>query len=133
MKIENDNSKIIIEALTEQVKLALEAVGYQAVTDVTRDPIPVDTGLMKNSITFALSGEAPVDGSYSADKGDTSGSYTGTAPADKEPTLYIGTNVTYAKYIEFGTSKMTARPFMLPKLRANLANYKEILTKYLKQ
>lgn len=133
MRIENDNRKIILTALTEQAKLALEAVGYQAVSDVTKDPIPVDTGLMKNSITFALSGEAPQIGTYSADKGSVAGSYEGIAPNDKDPTLYIGTNVTYAKYIELGTSKMTARPFMLPKLKANLASYKEILTKYLKQ
>lgn len=133
MRIENDNRKIILTALTEQAKLALEAVGYQAVSDITKDPIPVDTGLMKNSITFALSGEAPKTGDYSADNGDESGSYSGTAPRDKEPTVYIGTNVTYAKYLEFGTSKMTARPFMMPKLKANLGHYKEILTKYLKQ
>ena len=133
MKIENDNRKELLNALEKQVKIALEAVGYQAVSDVTKDPISVDTGLMKNSITFCLSGEAPKLGSYRADRGDGRGSYTGRAPDEHPPALYIGTNVTYAKYIELGTSKMRAKPFFLYKLKANLGNYKNILIKYLKQ
>lgn len=131
MKIKNDRRQEVLTALEEQVKTGLKAVGMQAVSDVTRDPIPVDTGLMKNSITYAISGEPPAIGSYMGSKGK-SGSYSGSAPEDKVPTLYIGTNVHYAKYLEFGTSKMTARPFMMPKLKANLGHYKEILKKCLK-
>ncbi len=133
MKIKNDKRKEVLSALESQVRLALEAVGTQAVTDVSTDPIPVDTGLMKNSITFALSGEGPKIGSYSADKSGKTGGYHGQTPSEPKNTIYIGTNVEYAKYVELGTSKMTARPFMMPKLKANLGNYKEILQKYLKE
>lgn len=130
--IKNDRTNEVLSALESQTKLALEAVGYQAVSDVTHDPIPVDTGLMKNSITFALDGEEARIGSYSADNSNETGSYHGTAPTDKKHTVYIGTNVYYAKYVELGTSRMKARPFMMPKLKANLGNYKNIITKYLK-
>lgn len=133
-RIENDNTKSILEMLKESSKTALTAVGMQAVTDViSKGDFPVDTGLLRNSITFAISGEPPAIGSYSADKGNENGSYQGTAPDDKDPTVYIGTNVEYAKYVQFGTSKMKARDFLMSPLRANLGKYKEILTKYLKQ
>lgn len=133
-RIENDNTKSILEMLKESSKTALTAVGMQAVTDViSKGDFPVDTGLLRNSITFAISGEPPAIGSYSADKGNENGSYQGTAPDDKDLTVYIGTNVEYAKYVQFGTSKMKARDFLMSPLRANLGKYKEILTKYLKQ
>lgn len=133
-RIENDNTKNILEMLKESSKTALTAVGMQAVTDViSKGDFPVDTGLLRNSITFAISGEPPAIGSYSADKGNENGSYQGTAPDDKDPTVYIGTNVEYAKYVQFGTSRMKARDFLMSPLRANLGKYKEILTKYLKQ
>ena len=133
-RIENDNTKSILEILKESSKTALTAVGMQAVTDViSKGDFPVDTGLLRNSITFAISGESPAIGSYSADKGTGNGSYQGTAPDDRDPTVYIGTNVEYAKYVQYGTSKMKARDFLMAPLRANLGKYKEILTKYLKQ
>lgn len=34
----------------------------------------------------------------------------------------VGTNVAYAKPLEFGTSRMAARPFMYPALEKNRAN-----------
>lgn len=133
MRIENDNRDAVLKELDDRVKLALKAVGMQAVSDVTADPIPVDTGLMKNSITYAVSGESPAKGSYRANTGNGSGSYRGRAPNDKIPAVYIGTNVHYAKYLEFGTSKMKPRPFLRVKLKANLGRYKEILLKYLQK
>lgn len=35
---------------------------------------------------------------------------------------YVGTNVEYAKPLEFGTSRMAARPFLYPALAANREN-----------
>jgi HK97 gp10 family phage protein len=55
---------------------------------------PVDTGRLRASITWALGG-------------DSEGVY-----AD------IGTNVLYAPYVELGTSRMRARPFLRPALSA---------------
>jgi HK97 gp10 family phage protein len=33
-----------------------------------------------------------------------------------EPVVYVGTDVTYAPYVEFGTFKMAAEPFLRPAL-----------------
>lgn len=150
VKIENDNRNLLLNELEDRVKVALRAVGMQAVTDVVKvmrksttgkkdskgkyigKGYVVDTGLLKNSITFAVSGESPNISSYSADEGTGSGAYSGKAPEDKVPAVYIGTNVEYGKYVQFGTSKMRPRDFLISPLRANLGKYKEIITKYLK-
>ena len=133
VRIENDNRNLLLNELEDRVKVALTAVGMQAETDVKKGNVPVDTGLLRNSITFAVSGEGVHQSKYRADSGDKSGSYKGKAPNDKVPAVYIGTNVEYAKYVQFGTSTMKARDFLMAPLRANLGHYKDIITKYLKQ
>lgn len=139
IKIENDKTKEILTELEKAVKLALTDVGIEAVDNITsRGDFPADTGLLKNSITFAVSGESPLISSYRADKkrkgeGEIrTGSYQGTAPNDKTKAVYIGTNVEYAKYVEYGTSKMVARDFMNAPLKANFGHYKEIMEKHIK-
>lgn len=133
IRIKNNNKQAILDELEFAVKRSLTAVGMQAVSDiVSSSDFPVDTGLLRNSITFAVSGEAPYESSYQSFKGDKRGGYRGKAPNDKIPAVYIGTNVEYAKYVEFGTSKMNGRDFMFKPLRANLGNYKEIMKAYLK-
>lgn len=132
MRIENDKRIFLLNELENRTKVALTAVGMQAETDVKKGSVPVDTGLLRNSITFAVSGESPHQSSYEANSGNGKGSYSGKAPKDKVPAVYIGTNVEYAKYVQFGTSKMRPRDFLMAPLRANLGKYKEIITKYLK-
>lgn len=139
IKIENDNTKEILTELEKAVKLALTDVGIEAVDNITsRGDFPADTGLLKNSITFAVSGESPLISSYRADKkreGENAirtGSYQGTAPNDKNKAVYIGTNVEYAKYVQYGTSRMVARDFMYAPIRANLGHYKEIMMNHIK-
>lgn len=39
----------------------------------------------------------------------------------------VGTNVEYASYLEFGTSKMQAYPFLFPALEANKSKIKDLL------
>ena len=36
-----------------------------------------------------------------------------------ESTYFVGSGLSYAKYLEFGTSKMLARPWLQPAIRAN--------------
>lgn len=100
---------------------------------------PVDTGLLRNSITFALGGEAPAITKYASNTESktgeqieqTEGEYNGTATEDKDGqvTVYVGTNVQYAPYQELGTVKMDARPFLRPAFENNENEIEQIIAK----
>ena len=89
----------------------------------------VDTGLLRNSITFARGGQKANTSSYAASKGGVSGSYSGTAPSDKsgEKSVYIGTNVEYAPYVELGTVRTRAKPYLRPAAENHGEEYKKII------
>lgn len=96
--------KEVIEAKNDAIARALEAIGIQAEGDVA-ELAPVDTGRLKDSITHEVD--------------------------ESEEAVYIGTNVEYAAYQEYGTSRMKAHPFLKPGIMNNLETYKEIAEKYL--
>lgn len=73
-----DNSKAVLDACKEQIYAWLEAVGEDAAS-VAANKAPADTGRLRNSITSAV--------------------------VESEQAVYIGTNVPYAIYHEFGTGK----------------------------
>ena len=120
-----DHSAEVIAAKDAAVERFLTAAGLQlegqAAKALEMSPRRVDTGLLRNSVTFGLGGGAAEKGEYSADEGGKSGSYSGTLPADSkgERTLYIGTNVEYAVYVHEGTRRMTANPFIKNAVEAN--------------
>lgn len=43
-----------------------------------------------------------------------------------EDTVYLGTNIEYAPYVEMGTVKMEARPYLRPAITDNLEEYKAV-------
>ena len=96
--------KEVIEAKNDAIARALEAIGIQAEGDVA-ELAPVDTGRLRDSITHETHAE--------------------------EESVYVGTNVEYAAYQEYGTSRMKAHPFLKPGIMNNLETYKEIAEKYL--
>lgn len=96
--------KEVIEAKNDAIARALEAIGIQAEGDVA-SLAPVDTGRLRDSITHKTHAE--------------------------EESVYVGTNVEYAAYQEYGTSRMRAHPYLKPGIMNNLGTYKEIAEKYL--
>ncbi len=97
------------------------------------------TGRLRNSVAFALSGEGAMtgDGVVAFGKGrlldsykDFDGNkfaYKGKAPGEKLEAVYIGTNVEYAPYVELGTSRMAARPFLRPAATEHGERYKKLM------
>lgn len=118
---------------------------------------PVDTGLLRNSITFALGGEAPNISQYASTKKDAegnmnSGVYDGTAEKDDDHqiTVYVGTNVEYAPFVELGhsqeagryvpaigkklkASEVKAKPFLRPAMENNKREILQIIEKCCKE
>lgn len=124
-----DNTKLFLSAYEKALHNGLEAIGMTAekyAKEKITDNDSVDTGRLRNSITYAISGEKANISTYSDDEGNTY-SYSGTAPNDKQPAVYIGTNVEYAPYVELGTSRQKAKPFLKPAATQHTAEYERIL------
>lgn len=123
-----DYSDLVLQAFEVSCLRALTTIGETAVGYATK-LVRVDTGLLKNSITYAIEGNPAAKSSYKADRGDGKGTYTGVAPNDNTHTVYIGTNVVYAKTIEFGDAgrNRTAYPYLKPTINDHTTEYRQII------
>lgn len=74
------HSAEVLRAMRKQVALGLEAIGQEA-EGYAKDDCPVDTGRLRNSISHKVE--------------------------EQEEAVYIGTNVEYAPYVEYGEYKHT--------------------------
>ena len=101
VEIREDNTEAIQDAIFDGIMEGLEKIGLVA-EGYAKAKCPVDTGRLRNSITHVL-------------KGDVS------------PAVYIGTNVEYGKYVEEGTSKHDAQPFLKPAATEHGSEYKAIM------
>ena len=100
----NSNAELIKKASDEAIARALEAIGLQA-EGYAKLLAPVDTGRLRNSISHEVS----------------------------DQTVYIGTNVEYAAYQEFGTRRMKAQPYLAPAVEDHLTEYQKLAEAMLKQ
>lgn len=102
------NKEAVLQEFREMKRVALEAVGLQGETNAKMEITAVgavDTGRLRNSLSHATD----------------------------EDSAYIGTNVEYATYVEMGTSKMKARPYLEPAVTNHVDEYKELVENYMKK
>ncbi len=85
VEVSQDNTQEWLDAMGSALAHGLEQIGFAAEGHAKAKCL-VDTGRLRNSITHAQ-----VDGHTEA----------------------IGTNVEYGKYVELGTSRMDAQPFLV--------------------
>lgn len=99
------NRDLIEQASDEAIERALEAIGLQA-EGYAKMLCPVDTGRLRNSITHTV---------------DVAGKKA-----------YVGTNVEYAAYVEMGTSKTKAQPYIQPAVYNHSDEYSRMVEYFLK-
>lgn len=88
-----------LQDIKSKTARALEVVGGTA-EGYAKMLCPVDTGNLRNSIAHEMRGEN---------------------------TVAVGTNVHYAPYVELGTSKMRAQPYLRPALETHKKEYEKII------
>lgn len=120
----------IIASKNAALRRAAEIIGGTA-EGYAAELCPVKTGLLRNSITHAISGEAVRKKVYKANKGGKRGSYQGILFAedgDGKISVYIGTNVQYAPIVELGMpgSKRIPKPYLRPAINNHIAEYRTI-------
>ena len=146
IEIAEDHIDEVLDELGDLAKTALSECGIQAVAhavDKLTEYSAVDTGLLRNSLTYGIGGEKTSVDKYSPShtpgqhSGRTAkdGSYKGKLPKDDDwkYTLYVGTNVYYAPYVEMGhkhgTWSVEAKPYLKPALNDWKTEYADIITK----
>ena len=126
-----DNTDEVLSALEKAKIRGLTAIGMTAEGHAKKkitQAKAVDTGRLRNSITFAVSGESANISSYSGDHGEEGGSYSGTAPNDKDKAVYIGTGVKYAIGIETGSHRKAGGVHFLQDAASNHSDeYKRLM------
>ena len=129
-----DNTDEVLAALERAKKRGLEAIGLTAEGHAKKkitEAKAVDTGRLRNSITYALAGEEAHVKSYKANKGGKDRetyTYDGTADGKKGSGVYIGTNVEYAPGIELGTHRSAGAVHFLQDAVANHTDeYKKLM------
>ena len=98
-----DNSALALDTLRAAKEAALEEIGLAA-EGFAKKLCPVDTGRLRNSISHATSG-------------------------DDE---YIGTNVEYAPYVELGTHRTPAQPYLKPAVAEHRDTYVAIIKRHMR-
>lgn len=94
----------VMQRVQDATIRGLTAVGMQC-EGYAKMICPVDTGNLRNSITNTMDGD---------------------------DTVVVGTNVEYAPYVEYGTSRTKAQPYLVPAVENHKKEYGEILASFLK-
>lgn len=102
--VNEDNTEEASQGIVRAIDRALEEIGLAA-EGYAKRACPVDTGNLRNSITHAVE--------------------------SAEDAVYIGTNVEYAPYVEMGTSRAAAQPFLRPAATEHGPTYRSILERNL--
>lgn len=87
ISLKKDLSSEVLEAAAKQIELGMKSIGEEAV-GYAEDGCPVDTGRLRNSLTYATNTGS--GGGDSAPQG-----------SPEKNSVYIGTNVNYAEYNEY--------------------------------
>ena len=120
-EITKDNTADVKSAKQEAVARGLEMIGLQA-EGYAKGLCAVDTGNLRNSITHEVGGDE----------------------------VYVGTNVEYAPYVEFGHTQEVGRyvpklgkrlvnsyvppkPFLAPAVESHMVEYKKMIEYSLRQ
>lgn len=111
-----DNSQAILDALPPAKERALEAIGMQAEANA------------KIEVTQAVYDTPESKSGYRR----TGNLRNSISHAHDDTTAYVGTNVEYAAYVEMGTSKMAARPFIRPAVENYMDEYKALAEEMLR-
>ena len=123
-----DNSADVLQDIEGKKAKALEIIGL-VVEGYAKRMCTVDTGRLRNSITHATQSNTGQDTYSDNDGKQFGGGSAHTAPT--EDMVCIGTNVEYAPYVEMGTVRTPAQPFLKPAAADHVAQYKDIILRVL--
>lgn len=93
-----NNSEQVKECLKDAIEKALVLCGEEA-KGYAKKLCPVDTGNLRNSIDYDV----------------------------LDDTMQVGTNVEYASFVELGTSRQKAQPYLKPAIADHASKYQTMI------
>ena len=129
-----DNSNEVIGLFQKAKHRGLEAIGLAAEGHAKRK-CPVDTGRLRNSITYAIAGYQTHVQNYHRGNvvGGTSQKhkryeYSGDVmEGEKDSAVFIGSNVEYAPYVELGAKGRAPAHFLQDAATGHTDEYKRLM------
>lgn len=122
MKVELTNH---IPKVQQQIELAAERALVRAAIDVDRsakEKCPVDTGRLRASISYSVDGAEGKNFEMKENSEDIDHQIKSA-----KGSAIVGTNVVYAKAIEYGHSKKAPAGYLRPALDENKGNIQDII------
>lgn len=119
LEVEADNTEYVLKAIDSALAEAMDDIGA-AMQGHAQQLCPVDTGRLRNSITYRLGGEGYDFPGYGAEV------------SAHEYAVSVGSDVEYAAYVELGTSRTKAQPFLGPAAETYADEYRRIVEEHLK-
>lgn len=99
VEITQNNVEQVLSEVEGKTELVMAMIGIKA-EKYAKGRCPVDTGRLRNSITFQSDAKS----------------------------MTIGTNVEYAPYVELGTSRnKNARPYIVPSVKDHIQEYRRMI------
>lgn len=121
-----DNSQQFLDALPRAIQRGLWAIGATA-EGHAKTNCPVDTGRLRNSITFITSSKQS-SGTAPAEPSD----YAARGMVTDDDEVYIGTNVEYAPFVEEGSRTNRAMHFLRDACTNHGDEYKNLMEESMK-
>lgn len=132
----NNNGDEFRREMDNKIDKALEMMGLQAEGDAKLElentPRRVDTGRLRNSITYAHRKHSGFAHTYSDDEGGQFSDDIGDVP-EEDKSVYIGTNVEYAPEIHEGRPGLDPNRFLKNAVQKNESTFKRMLEEVLKE
>lgn len=128
-----DNYKEVLNEFEKAVERGLEAIGIEAETNA-KENTPVDTGRLRNSITFATQTyHSPGNSTIKAGETPADPQEYETQATPEKNALYLGSNVSYAESVETMNRPHTTGKahFLRDALAQHGDKYKKIMKKSL--
>ena len=110
----------IAKALPDETSEVVRKVAFDVEADA-KMLVPVDTGNLKNSIRMVIDSDG-LGATVDIEPGKTAPGRTSTT-----------TSAEYAPYVEFGTWKMGAQPFMTPAAEMNQPKFESAMKQLLQR
>jgi len=117
-----ENIKIVLdtkelERIAGKLKVKRDAIIRRAAFEIesqAKQNAPYDTTALRNSIYTVTKGHDGYSGASSDAKSKRSDINTEKHPNPEEGSAHVGPCVEYAAFVEYGTSRMGAQPYLTP-------------------